>query len=317
MRRALRGIRLTLAAGLALLAVVAGSYAVHRQPAPSTRSVLVTPTSSRPTTTTVPRPPSGLAWQPLGQPVGGRSALQVAFLGGSATDPTQVAVWIDKTLAVADLIPGKESPGGANWDPFARVPAAKQVSLLAAFNGGMPFTDAQGGFYAQNRTAYPLVSGAASLVIRADGTAAVGQWGRDVKLAPDVVAVRQNLVLLVDGRAATAAANRPYPAWGVTPDGSPKVWRSAVGVDAGGNLVYVAARNLDPPALAVLALAAGCVQAMQLDIGWPNVAFNTYRQSAPGAIAGSKAMTIMSQPGDRYLTPDARDFVVVYLRTTR
>ena len=82
----------------------------------------------------------------------------------------------------------------------------------------------------------PLVGGVASLVIHTDGTVAVGQWGRDLNLAPDVVAVRQNLVLLVDGRAATAAANRPYPAWGVTPDGSSKVWRSAVGVDGGGNI---------------------------------------------------------------------------------
>jgi hypothetical protein len=315
MRRPLRGIRTALAATLALLAVVAGSYLFHRQPASSTRAGPTTTSPNR-ATTTVPHPPDGLAWQALGVPVSGRSAIQIAFLAGSPAAPTQVAVWIDRTLASPELIPGNESPGGANWDPFAQVPAAKQATLLAAFNGGLPFTVAQGGFYAQGHTAFPLVAGAASLVIRADGTVAVGQWGRDVNLDPDVVAVRQNLVLLVDGRAPTAAVSRPYPAWGVTTTGSSKVWRSAVGVDGAGNLIYVAARNLDPTALAGLAVAAGCVRAMQLDIGYPNVAFNTYRQSASGTVAGAKAMATMSQASDRYLTPDNRDFIALYRRVT-
>ena len=44
----------------------------------------------------------------------------------------------------------------------------------------------------------PLVPGAASLLIRRDGTADVGAWGTEVRMAPDVASVRQNLVPLVD-----------------------------------------------------------------------------------------------------------------------
>lgn len=317
MRRALRGLRTVLAATVILVAVIAGSYLYHRKPLPSARAG---PGAAGPgpapsqTTTTVPHPPAGLAWQPLGEQVSGRPALQIAVLAGSATAPTQVAVWVDRTLVRPELIPGIESPGGANWNRFAEVPAAEQAGLVAAFNGGLPFTDAQGGFYAQGRTAFPLAAGAASLVIHADGTAAVGQWGRDVNMDPTVVAVRQNLGLLVDGRSPTAAVSRPYPAWGATTTGSTKVWRSAVGIDGGGNLIYVAARNLDPPALAALAVAAGCVRAMQLTIGYPSVTFNTYRTTAPGTVSGTKAMPTMSQSGDRYLSPDNSDFIALYRR---
>src|SRR6202040_2509010 len=110
--------------------------------------------------------------------------------------------------------------------------------------------------------------------------------------------------------------SRPDPGWGVTPTGSSKVWRSAVGVDGTGNLIYLAARNLDPATLAGLAVAAGCVRAMQLDIGYPNVSFNTYRQSATGSVAGAKARATMSETGNRYLRPDNRDFIALYRRVT-
>jgi hypothetical protein len=44
------------------------------------------------------------------------------------------------------------------------------------------------------------------------------------------------------------------------------------------------------------------------------VTFNAYRQTGAAAVTGTKAMPTMSQPGDRYLTPDAMDFVALYRR---
>ena len=40
-------------------------------------------------------------------------------------------------------------------------------------------------------------------MIGADGTATVGQWGRDLTMGPDIVAARQNLDLPVDGGVTT------------------------------------------------------------------------------------------------------------------
>jgi len=50
----------------------------------------------------------------------------------------------------------------------------------------------------------PLRPGAASLVIYRDGSSTVAKWGRDAKLSSNVVAVRQNLDLLVDNGKAVA-----------------------------------------------------------------------------------------------------------------
>ena len=54
----------------------------------------------------------------------------------------------------------------------------------------------------------PLRAGAASFVIYVDGTATVGQWGRDVTMTPNVTSVRQNLDLLVDNGQARPRVER-------------------------------------------------------------------------------------------------------------
>jgi hypothetical protein len=330
----MRGAWAVPAAVVTLLGVVAGSYAIHRGPTPkaapvgtsvpagahgsnATRRPPPLPTT---TTTTTPHPVAGLPWAPLGTPVDGRPAMQAALLSTpvSATAATPAAataaiVWIDRTLVSAQLVPGRQVPGGVGWDPLGEVPVAERPALVGAFNGGFKFTDSRGGFYAQGRTAYPLVAGAASLVIHADGTAAVGVWGRDATMDPTVVGVRQNLVLLVDDGALTDVAARPYPYWGFSPNRSQAVWRSAVGVDAQGNLVYAAAANITPPELADLMVRAGCVRAMQLDINRGVVTFNTYAATAT-RVQGTRLLATMAGTGDRYLTPDSRDFVALYGR---
>ena len=224
----MRGVRAALVIVALLGAVMAGSYLIHRGPTPkaaipaprSPRRAMTTTTVTLPptTTTTLPHAPPGLQWAPLGAAVGGRAPMEVAFPGGTAAAPTAAVVWLDRTQVSAQLIPGRQLPGGVGWNPFGQVPPAERAALVAAFNGGFKFTDSRGGFYAQGRAAYPLVAGAASLVIRADGTATVGTWGGDVTLDPTVVAVRQNLVLLVDGGAPTADAARAYPYWGLSPN---------------------------------------------------------------------------------------------------
>ncbi len=310
----MRGIRAALAVVVVLLAVVAGSYLIHRGPTPTAAEASGPGQGAATTTPTVPRPPAGLDWKPLGPVVAGRRAMEIAFPAGPATAPTEVAVWIDHTLVTPELIPGRTVPGGTGWDPFAEVAAARRPALLAAFNGGINLTDARGGIYVQRRTAAPLVAGAASLVINTHGSTTVGQWGRDANLSPAVVAVRQNLVLLVDHGAATAAAGGPFAAWGPTTTKTALAWRSAAGTDGAGDLIYVAGSSIDPASLAALAVKAGCVQAMEMAINHTYVSFNTYLASSSGAVQGTKALGSMSPLGDRYLTPDDRDFVALYRR---
>ncbi len=112
---------------------------------------------------------------------------------------TRVAgiAWMDTRLLVARLYSGSLSPGGGPYRYTAPIRPAQAATLVAAFNGGFKMRDARGGYYTEGRTVVPLVQGAASLVIYANGDVGLGAWGTDVTMTHAVVSVRQNLVPLV------------------------------------------------------------------------------------------------------------------------
>ena len=126
-----------------------------------------------------------------------------------------------------------------------------------------------------------------------------------------MVAVRQNLQLLVDG-------GRPTPetgslgAWGGSVAG-PATMRSAVGVDANGALVWAGGR-LTPADLANSIIAAGAVRAMEMDINPDWVNFNSYDVAFDGSVSGNGLFGATG--ANRYLHPDGRDFVAVMVRGT-
>ena len=159
---------------------------------------------------------------------------------------------------------------------------------------------------------HPLVDGAASLAIDKRGHANVGAWGRDFQLSPDVASVRQNLSLIVDnGQPAAGLPSNDNGAWGATVGNKVFVWRSGVGVDRNGGLVYVAGPGLSAVTLAVLLQRAGAVRAMGLDINrdWVSAyAFDQTDPANPAAVQGMKLLPDMSRGGDRYLVPGERDF---------
>ena len=60
-----------------------------------------------------------------------------------------------------------------------------------------------------------------------------------------------------------------------------RVWRSGVGIDRRGNLIYAAANDQTVGSLAAILIHAGAVRAMELDINTYWTSFITYRH--PGA----------------------------------
>jgi hypothetical protein len=164
-------------------------------------------------------------------------------------------------------------------------------------------------------------------VIHADGTVTVGAWGTDVTMTPDVVAVRQNLVPLVEGGQPTPQASGPWTSWGATCGvsscsgaGIENQWRSGVGVTANGALVYVVGPALDPLQLAQLLVQAGVVRGMELDINpsWP--VFATYAPPAgtpAGPSNGTSMQPVADQgPGTFFEASWARDFITMSARAT-
>ena len=127
----------------------------------------------------------------------------------------------------------------------------------------------------------------------------------------DIVYARQNLPLIVTG-------GRPNPnlsdgpEWGATLGNAIQVWRSAVGIDRHGNLIYAAANYQTVGSLAAIMIHAGAVRAMELDINTYWTSFITYRY--PGAGDPANLLPTMDRSPERYLTPDDRDFFAVYAR---
>jgi hypothetical protein len=293
-----------------VLATVGVSYEVHRINRPSFgskvagRSGTGGPTTSGPPAAPVCQPAPALSWQPAGPSIGGQQPLQESVQG-----PSEGAVWMDTSRLRLQLIPGKQVPGGTAWKTIGDVPIGDRTPLVAAFSGGQALTTAHGGFYAEGRVAGQLTNGAASLVIGTDGQPDIRAWDQGPTPRPEVAAVRQQLVLMVDGGSPTPdAASKPLSYWGATTTG----WRSGAGVDNCHNLIWAGGANLTPAALAALLVRAGAVRAMELQVTHSQVTFNTYLTSLGSH--GTKLLTAMNSRADRYLTPDMWDFVAVLRR---
>ncbi|MDA8040319.1 MAG: phosphodiester glycosidase family protein [Actinomycetota bacterium] len=245
---------------------------------------LPAPRSLRPFHPGAPRP-DGI-WHPAGRPALGRPAVYETTLQPPGSPYEAGIAWMDTNLLRAQLYSGSVSPGYGPWKYTAPVSPAAALALVAAFNGGFKFPDTRGGYYSEGRMVHPLRRGGASFVIYRDGRATVGQWERDVFMTGNVIAVRQNLTLLVDhGRAVRGLNPNDTSAWGATLGGIPNVWRSGVGVTSDGALVYVTGPSLRITQLAALLVRAGAVRAMTLDMNPDWTVFVTYSPSPPTAAA--------------------------------
>jgi hypothetical protein len=218
--------------------------------------------------------------------------------------------WIDSTRAWVQLYPGRyEPPDSAN--AIAEVPPQLRAGLLATFNSGFRLEDSGGGFVAFGHVYAPLRHGEATFVRYRNGTADVISWTGGPDPGPDVEFARQNLSLIVAGGRLNSNLS-DGPQWGATLGNAVRVWRSGVGVDAHGNILYAAADYQTAQSIAQILRRAGAVRAMELDINSEWVTFNFYGSSE--AAAAQKLLPDMSRGATRYLTPDDRDFFAVYAR---
>jgi phosphodiester glycosidase len=303
--------------GLPHAARVAGAaHARHRRDRATAVVAHLTPPTAMVPLVATPLASEGV-WQPTGRTVAGLPAVYTAFFRPDAVHTSLVAaaMWLDTKLLGAAYVSGLREPGGPQpWG--AEIPPMVRSGLVAAFNSGFKMKSAIGGVYTRGQMIVPLLNGAASLVIDQHGRASVGQWGRDFTMSPRIASVRQNLALIVDhGQPVPGLPSNSNGAWGDTLGNKVFVWRSGVGVDRHGALVYVAGPGLSAVTLAVLLQRAGCVRAMELDINPSWVSAYTYQQvgpTNPAAVRGVKLLPDMRRSEDRYLVPGERDFFAFF-----
>jgi len=244
-------------------------------------------------------------------------AIQIAYMRPDAKHTSYLAgiAWMSGSLLAFVQHPGFSDPGHMDlWSQPAMIPTAQRNGLVATFNGGFKIKNSRGGFYADGHTAGTLVTGAASLVVYADGHSDVIAWP-GTKPGPDIVSVRQNLTLLIDkGEIAPNLDKNVLANWGWTIKNAYFVWRSGIGVTASGDFVFVAGNALSIQSLANLLQKAGAVRAMELDI---NAEWISYMWYTPGVTAKSPVpnkILDFARPADRYFKPNSRDFFAVYAK---
>jgi hypothetical protein len=221
------------------------------------------------------------------------------------------AAWLRTSTTDLALYPGYKGPGPTTLDRGPEeVPLDGRGRLLAVFNSGFYEADAAGGFYA-NKTLYdPMVNGLATVVRYTNGTVNITKWTGGPTPGPSIVMARQNLQLLVNNfRPTPQSADNQL--WGLTLGGAPSVWRTALGLDTQGNLIYVAAPEQTSTSLAQIMVQLHVVRAMQLDINpeWP--IFATYANR--GAVGASLFVPNPNQIANRFLYPSTKDFFAVYI----
>jgi hypothetical protein len=257
-------------------------------------------------------------WRPIGPPVAGGPPVLVTTFRTEVDYPRLVAyvAWFDHTRTAIGYYPGRYEPPNAAVRGPMMVPYGQRWRLLATFNGGFTYTDGDNGSTDNGRMNEPLKTGNATLVGYRDGRIAIVKWSGAPNAGPNVAWSRQSLAPIVwNGQVNPQLNSNPdSPQWGYTLGGVTRVWRSGVGIDRRGNIMYVVADGQTVITLAKILQHIGAVRAMEFDINpeWHTLITYTHRHGLVPAPVEPQPM----QSSRRYLVPDDRDFFAVYRRLT-
>ncbi len=259
-----------------------------------------------------PLPREGV-WVRTGPLVDGRPPVLVTTFRTELDYPRIVAyvAWFDHTRTALAFYPGRYEPPSAPVRGPMSVPYGQRWRLYATFNGGFTYIDGHNGSSINGLQYEPLKDGLATLIGYRNGRVAIKTWHGGPNAGPQVAFARQSLPpIIVNGRLNPALNDSSQ--WGQTLGNAVRVWRTGVGIDRRGNLIYAAADYQTVITLAQILKRAGAVQAMQFDINpeWPSLI--TY--SHVGSLGPTKIVPNVQQAATRYLVPDDRDFFAVYRR---
>ena len=223
-------------------------------------------------------------------------------------------VKMNTDLLKLGVVAGIQQPGGRLKPGPGRVPQDVQASnkLIAAFNGGFQQKDGYYGMIVGATTYLPLLQNLATFVIHENQPPVIVRYTGQ-NLGNDVLAIRQNGPLLVDNSQIVTSSNAwNMQTWGLTTTNSMYTWRSGVGVTKEGNLVYASGPSLIPETLAKALLAAGAVDAMQLDINPIWVRYILFDSVGSGQYSAHPLDPNMVNGGSQYLNGYQKDFFYVY-----
>jgi hypothetical protein len=261
-----------------------------------------------------PKLPGEGVWQKAGAKVGPEPPVLLTTFRSDPEYPQFVAgiAWMSATRTELVYTPGTAEPPEPLEDRGSgEVPPAMRKRLVATFNGGFPLETSNAGLIYRGKVKETMVNGIATVVGYRGGGFDIVKWESGTKVPRNVWFAKQNLPpIIYEGKLNPNLSDGPE--WGETVNNQTRVWRSGLGIDAHGNLMYAAANYQTVESLAKVLKAAGAVRAIELDINEDWTSFISYRH--PGATEPSNLLPEMYRSPERYLVPDERDFFAVYLK---
>jgi Phosphodiester glycosidase len=252
-------------------------------------------------------------WRPTGPPIDGGPPMLLTTFRTERAYPRIVAyvAWFDHTRTATAFYPGRYEPPHAAVRGPTMVPYGQRWRLLATFNAGFTYAYGANGSTIDGRVNEPLRDGNATLVAYRDGRIAIVRWHGGQNAGRSVAWARQSLPPIVWGGKVNPNLDLSLK-WGETFGNAVRVWRTGVGVDRRGNLIFVAADAQTVISLARILRQAGAVRGMQFDINpyWHTLITYTHHHGLVPRMVEPQP----NHPASRYLVPDDRDFFAVYRR---
>ena len=261
-----------------------------------------------------PALPGEGVWKKAGAGVGARPPVLLTTFRSDPEYPQFVAgvAWIDQARTELTYVPGLAEPPEPLEDRGnGEVPPGKRKRLVATFNGGFPLETSNAGLIYRGKVRETMVNGIATVVGYRDGGYDIVRWDHGTSVPKNIWFAKQNLPpIIYEGKLNPNLSDGPE--WGETVNNATRVWRSGLGIDAHGNLMYAAANYQTVESLAKVLQRAGAVRAIELDINEDWTSFISYRH--PGGRDPSNLLPEMFRSPERYLSPDERDFFAIYLK---
>lgn len=267
------------------------------------------------------RQPGDGEWTPL-EAGGTVAGLPVLYTTRVHTDRVKKWVYVqvvavDLTRTTLHLAAGTTEPKSAVVPATERpglVPAEQQAQLAAVFNGG--FRAEHGGYSMKVAPHVFFEPRADACVIVLGKRVEVGPWETLKTQAEAADAFRQTPRCLVHGGELHPDLKeaRKLRHWGRSIEKKDEVRRSAVGVDASGEILFYGLGEWTTPAdLARGMQAAGAVSAAQLDINWSYTKFLFFDADSSGQLRVSGGLIEELEYPQRGYTsrPSYRDFFYI------
>jgi hypothetical protein len=218
-----------------------------------------------------------------------------AYMYKTLLHPDPTRSWAELFVVAVDLrrvevvpVAGTQEPKatekeGESYKRTGVIPKDHHDALLGAFNGGFMTEHGGYGMLLDGVTLVAAKKHACTLAMYEDGSFRVGTWEKLEATAPQMKWYRQApTCMFEDGKMHPGLRGKALK-WGATLDGETVIRRSAVGLNASRDILYVAISNhTTAPALASGLHHAGAADIAQLDVNWSYPKFVLFEPRAAG-----------------------------------